>query len=245
MKRRTYLTPNWPAPKNIRAYTSTRLNGFSTAPFDSFNLGDYVNDDPYCVNQNKTALIDDLTLPEAPLFLNQVHGDCAVRIEEHTTAPEADASFTTKKNKVCAVLTADCLPVLLCNREGTEVAAIHAGWKGLLVNVIEATIKSMQSSPDDLIAWMGPGLGPDHFEMGNEVYADFLNTNPDYANAFKRDGKRWLFNAYTIGDLQLKHAGINAIYGGDFCTFKDKERFYSYRRDKGVTGRMTSLIYIT
>lgn len=245
MTNRTYLTPDWPAPKNIRAYTSTRQNGFSKAPFDSFNLGTYVNDNLDCVNKNVVALVNDLQLPELPLWLHQVHGNRAVRIEEQTTAPDADTSFTQQKNKVCAVLTADCLPVLVCNREGTEVAAIHAGWKGLLVNAVDAAIKAMYSSPDDLIAWMGPGLGPNNFEMGDDVYADFLNAHPNYAQGFTRHSDRWLFNCYTIGKMQLQRAGVNSIYGGGLCTFDDKDHFYSYRRDKGTTGRMASLIYIS
>ena len=244
MSNRTYLIPDWPAPKNIRAYTSTRQHGFSKKPFDSFNIAQYVGDDPEWLQANIDALVNDLQLPEVPLWLRQVHGNHAVRIEACKAIPQADASFTQQKNKVCAVLTADCLPILISNREGTEVAAIHAGWRGLLGNVIVASIKKMQTSADDLMAWMGPALGPEHFELGDEVYADFLNANPDYAAGFKRKKQRWHLNCYAIATWQLQQAGIHAIYGGGLCTFNDKERFYSYRRDNAKTGRMTSLIFI-
>lgn len=245
MNNRMYVTPDWPAPKRIRAYTTTRNGGFSQAPFDSFNLAAYVNDDIEHVDANQSALIKDLDLPKAPIWLHQVHGNCAVRIDECNTSPDADASITQKENTICAVLTADCLPVLLCNRDGTEVAAVHAGWKGLLVNVIDATIAAMHASPDDIIAWMGPALGPDHFELSHNVYADFLNANPDYGTAFDPHNKRWHLDCYAIAKIQLMNAGVTNIYGGDFCTFKERDRFYSYRRDKGITGRMASLIYIT
>jgi len=234
-----------PAPTHIRAYTSTRLGGFSQPPFNAFNLANYVEDEVATVADNINLLVEDLDLPEVPRWLHQVHGTYAVPAEAIQNTPDADGSFTQARNIVCAVLTADCLPVLLCNRDGTEVAAVHAGWKGLLANVIEATISAMHSSPDDLIAWMGPALGPGHFALGETERANFLNANPDYTHALDYTAPRWHLNCYTLATLQLHNAGVGAVYGGDLCTYEDKERFYSFRRDKGRTGRMASLIVIT
>lgn len=235
MSNKTYITPEWPAPKNIRAYTTTRDHG---------NIATYVDDNPDVVVGNITRLVEDLQLPETPVWLRQVHGDRAVRIDEQTESPEADASYTQQRHTVCAVLTADCIPLLVCNRDGTEVAAIHAGWQGLLVNVINASINALTSSPEDLLVWMGPALSQKNFEMGNEIYANFLNANPDYASAFQRQNNKWYLDGYAIAKKQLQDANVNAVYSGDYCTYDDK-RFYSYRRDRGNTGRMTSLIYMT
>lgn len=240
---RKYLLPDWPAPKNIRAYTTTRQGGHSLGAYDSFNLAAYVSDDPTAVSSNIDSLVNDLNLPETPLWLNQVHGNCAVPIDECATTPQADASYTQQKNKICAVLTADCLPVLLCNRDGTEVAAVHAGWKGLLVNVIAATVAAMKTPASDLVAWLGPALSQAHFEFGNDVHADFINANPDYQTAFARRKDRWYLDPYAIAREQLKQAQVMAVYGGGLCTYANKNDFYSFRRDKGTTGRLATLIY--
>jgi polyphenol oxidase len=240
-----YIQPNWPAGSHIRAYTTTREADASSASFEAVNLASDVNGAPSAARIKLGTLKKDLSLPEMPTWLHQVHGNRAVRIDAHQNTPKADASFTQQKNKICAVLTADCLPILLCNRDGTEVAAIHAGWRGLLANVIKSTISAMHSTPDDLMAWMGPALGPEHFQLNHPIYADFLNANPDYATGFCYEHDAWQFNCYTIARLQLINVGVTAIYGGDDCTYKDAQRFYSYRRDNGITGRMASLIFMT
>lgn len=241
---RTYLVPDWPAPQHIRAFTTTRQQGHSRAPFNAFNLATYVDDDPTAVAANVGELIDELGLPESPTWLHQVHGTTAVRIEDCVDVPDADAGFTTKTNTVCAVMTADCLPILLCNRSGTEVAAIHAGWKGLLAGVIDASINALVTAPDDLLAWMGPALGPKHFEVGGEVHADFVNKHPDNNRGFTRRNGRWYLDFFRIATMNLHRCGITQIYGGEHCTFTEEEQFFSYRRDNGVTGRMASLIWI-
>ncbi len=242
---RDYLIPNWPAPKMIRALTTTRQQGHSQAPFDAFNLATYVDDDPEAVASNVSELIDELDLPESPTWLHQVHGTNVVRIEDCKNTPDADAGFTKKPHKICAVLTADCLPLLLCNQDGTEVAAIHAGWKGLLAGVIDAGINALDTPPDDLLVWMGPALCPEHFEVGNEVRADFINKHPDNNLGFIRQQGRWHLDFYRLAIMNLHRCGITHIYGGDHCTFTEDKQFFSYRRDNGVTGRMASLIYIT
>jgi len=240
-----YLQPNWPAPKNIKAYITTRENGYSQAPFNAFNIADYVGDDLDTVNKNIKTLIGELELPESPLWLNQVHGTTVTRIEDCTEIPDADAAYTSLNDKVCAVRTADCLPILLCNRDGTEVAAVHAGWKGLLAGVIDSTISALSSAPDDLLAWMGPALGPKHFEVNEAMRADFINQHPDNVTAFiYRDG-RWMMDFYLVATMNLQRFGITQIYGGEHCTFTEEAQFFSYRRDQGVTGRMASLIWIT
>jgi len=240
-----YLEPNWPAPKHIRAFTTTRQHGHSQAPFNNFNLADYVGDDPQAVIGNVEELIDELDLPKSPTWLNQVHGTKAVRIEDCTDTPDADASFTSTKNKICVVRTADCLPILFCNRSGTEVAAVHAGWKGLFAGVIDATIDALATSPDDLLAWMGPALGPEHFEINNGMRADFIDKHPDNNLGIICRNKQWYLDFYKIATMNLQRCGVTQIYGGEHCTFAEEEQFFSYRRDNGVTGRMASLIWIT
>lgn len=240
-----YIIPDWPAPAQIQAYVTTRQQGHSSPPFDSFNLASHVNDQPSAVTANINQLIEELNLPEPPSWLNQVHGNTVLYIGKHpNTLVDADASFTRERNKVCAILTADCLPILLCNRTGTEVAAIHAGWKGLLAEIIPATIAAMQTPPANLLAWMGPALGPDRFPIGDDIYQRFLNLHPDNKKSFFRKQAQWHLNCYNLGRLQLQRAGVTEIFGGGSCTYENDSHFYSYRRDNKVTGRMASLIFI-
>ena len=242
---RNYLTPDWPTPNHGRAFTTTRAQGHSQTPFNEFNLANYVEDDPEAVSANVNELTNELDLPETPRWLHQVHGTTALRAEACTNSPDADASFTTQRNTVCVVMTADCLPILLCNRSGTEVAAIHAGWKGLLAGVIDSSIEALSSSPDDLLAWMGPALGPKHFAVGDDVRADFINRHPDNLKGFTQQKTRWHLDFYKIATMNLQRCGVTHIYGGEHCTFAEDNDFFSYRRDNGLTGRMASLIWIT
>jgi YfiH family protein len=222
-----YIKPNWPTSKNVRAFVTTKACG---------NLADYVGDDLEKVLANRKKLCQELNLPSEPIWLTQVHGNNVICADNVDYRPEADAAFTTLPNIVCVVLTADCLPVLLCDRKGTKVAAIHCGWRSLSAGIIEKTIQKMQTS--ELLAWLGPAIGPKVYEVGKEVYEKF---SPD---AFKKIGKeKWLADIYALAKQQLLACGVRNIYGGGFCTYTDSKRFFSYRRE-GNTGRMASLIYL-
>ena len=240
------IIPDWPLPPNVKAIQTTRKGGFSRAPYDTFNLGSHVEDDPLHVDRNRQLL--NPYVPTEPVWLTQVHGVAVVDAGATTCAPEADAAFAKTKAAVCVVMTADCLPILFCNQEGTVVAATHAGWRGLCDGVIESTVKALQVPPDSLMAWLGPAIGPEAFEVGEEVRQEFIAKHADSENAFStsQDGK-WLGNIYHLAQQRLRQLGVNAIYGGgidqDFCTYTDSERFFSYRRD-GKTGRMASLIWL-
>jgi polyphenol oxidase len=240
-----YLLPNWPAPKNVRAYSTTRLGGHSSKPFDNFNMGARAADDPAVVEANRNQLIAELALPNPPLWLQQVHGIQVVRADQAPIYPTADASFTEKPGVVCVVLTADCLPVLICNRQGTQVAALHAGWRGLVAGIIETTLKTMSINPQDTLAWLGPAIGPKMFEVGDEVRQQFLAHDVKAQSAFvPKENQKWLANLYLLATQRLANYGVTQIYGGNYCTYTDAQLFFSHRRDQGKTGRMASLIWL-
>jgi YfiH family protein len=240
-----FIEPNWPAPKHIKAYTSLRTGGVSQMPYDQFNLGDHVGDDAHKVAANREILKKTLQLPNDPIWIQQVHGVDVVAATPENKERAADASFTNENQQICAVLTADCLPILLCDRKGTHVAAIHAGWRGLLNGVIETTLATMNLDTHEILAWLGPAIGPNHFEVGNEVRDAFLNHNSEASTAFKPSpNQRWMADLYALARMRLAKQGITAIYGGDYCTYTDANLFYSYRRDGGKTGRMATLIWI-
>lgn len=240
------IVPEWPAPAGVRALITTRRGGVSLAPYDSFNLGCHVGDDPAHVEQNRAMLR--AILPSEPVWLEQVHGVDVVVADIarfRVRKPKGDAVVSRLPNTVCAVMTADCLPVLLTSREGLVVGAAHAGWRGLLDGVIEATVRSMSVEPSELIAYLGPAIGPNHFEVGPEVREKFTRLSPLAAQAFHAGrGDRWFADIYRLARQRLEAIGVppSAIYGGNLCTVSDPERLYSYRRD-GVTGRMASLIW--
>ncbi|MCW8972882.1 MAG: peptidoglycan editing factor PgeF [Gammaproteobacteria bacterium] len=237
------IPPSWPAPANVHAAVTTRQGGVSRAPYDSLNLGDHVGDDPTAVAHNRLLLRESLALPSEPHWLSQVHGNCAIDAADSPSGCEADAVFSRDASEVCAVLTADCLPVLLCDSGGSVVAAVHAGWRGLLDGVIENTVARM-AGWGEILAWLGPAIGPQAFEVGEEVRQAFINEDVATAGAFAPSpAGRWLADIYALARRRLQRAGVDAIYGGEYCTFSDPERFYSYRRD-GVTGRMASLIWM-
>ncbi|TNF35721.1 MAG: peptidoglycan editing factor PgeF [Gammaproteobacteria bacterium] len=237
-----FLYADWPAPANVHALVTTRRGGVSESPYDTFNLAHHVGDNPAAVMQNRERLRTHLRLPSEPVWLEQVHGVQVINAAEPGSR-QADAAFTQQKNMVCAVMTADCLPVLICDRRGTQVAAAHAGWRGLHAGVIEATLKQFSCSPRDLLVWLGPAIGPEAFEVGDEVRNAFIQdmAQSDIAFRASRPG-HWLANIYELARLRLQRYGIDQIYGGGLCTYHDRERFYSYRRD-GKTGRMASLIW--
>lgn len=238
-----FLYPDWPAPSNIRSLVTTRRGGFSRPPYDSFNLGDHVGDEPEAVAGNRALLRQ--YCPAEPKWLKQVHGVRVARADVMDSPVEADAGLAFRAGKVCAVLTADCLPVLFCDRHGEVVCATHAGWRGLAGGVLEASVMSMQCQPENILAWLGPAIGPQAFEVGDEVREAFIRDLASTEAAFTPSlpGK-WLADLYQLARFRLARAGVSEIYGGGFCTFTDRERFYSYRRD-GTTGRMASLIWRT
>jgi len=243
-----YIKPNWPAPKNIIAYTTTRLHeqGKSKPPYNNFNLAMHVDDNLNDVLQNRAILAKDLHLPNNPCWLKQEHTIDTVKIEKFSewSDPIADASYTLENNLISAVLTADCLPILITDTEGSLVSAIHAGWKGLVAGIIEAAIKALPVQAKNLIAWMGPAIGPAAFVVGEEVKQQFISFDKTAKIAFKstvEPNKFWC-NIYLLGKQRLNSVGVHNIYGGEFCTYSDPQKFYSFRRD-GVTGRIATLIY--
>ena len=241
-----FIQPDWPAPAVIRALVTTRAGGVSQPPYDSLNLGDHVGDDPAAVALNRQRLR--AFLPAEPKWLKQVHGTTVARADKLTDAAEADAAVSFTPGTVCTVLTADCLPVLFCDRQGTRVAVAHAGWRGLAAGVLEASVAAMQCPPGDVLAWLGPAIGPQAFEVGKEVREVFVNQNPEDAVAFRPHASRltpnhFLADIYELARLRLVRAGVRDVYGGGLCTYTDAGRFYSYRRDK-TTGRMASLIWL-
>lgn len=235
------ITPDWPAPAQVKSLMTTRLGGVSQGPYASLNLGSHVEDDAAAVAANRAQLRS--MLPAEPVWLNQVHGTRVVQAERAVGVPDADASYTRQPGVVCAVLTADCLPVLFCARDGSVVAAAHAGWRGLAAGVLEAALAAMQVPPDEVMVWMGAAIGPDAFEVGGEVRDAFIARHPQSVAAFKPQQQTWLADIYTLARIRLNACGVTAIYGGEGCTYTDATRFYSYRRD-GVTGRMATLIWI-
>lgn len=236
------LRPEWPAPARVRALQTLRGGGVSQAPWDTFNLGEHVGDDPAHVAANRLLLR--AHLPAEPHWLTQVHGMAAVDAEKCAKNENADAAYTQRSNTVCVVMTADCLPVLFCDRAGSVVAAAHAGWRGLLGGVLESTIAAMAVPPGQLLAWLGPAIGPDRFEVGDEVRAAFLADDAGAAVAFVAHAPgKWLADIYALARRRLLRAGVEGIYGGGLCTVSQPGQFFSYRRD-GVTGRMASLIWL-
>lgn len=240
-----FIKPDWPAPETVKAVTSTRDGGVSVAPFDSFNLGLHVDDEANAVLHNRELLKKQLSLQQDPVWLTQTHSTTIIEATPATALQAADASFTQHKNLTCAVLTADCLPVLMCDKAGTTVAAVHAGWRGLMNGIVEKTIAALPCKPKDVLVWLGPAIGPEAFEVGVDVYDSFTSQDPQADAAFiQTEATHWHFNIVTEAKRRLQTVGVIEVYGGDRCTFTEKEHFFSYRRD-GVTGRMGSLVWIT
>lgn len=235
------ITPDWPVPAHVKSLMTTRAGGVSVGPFASWNLGAHVHDDPLAVAENRCRLRDGL--PAEPIWLNQVHSTQVIQADTASGVPNADASYTRTPQTVCAVLTADCLPVLFCARDGSAVAAAHAGWRGLAGGVLEATLAAMHLPPDQVIAWLGAAIGPDAFEVGSEVHDTFIASHPQSVAAFTPHQQKWLADIYALARIRLNACGVSAVYGGGLCTYTDAARFYSYRRD-GATGRMATLIWL-
>ncbi len=240
----SWIEPDWPAPPQVRALTTTRQGGCSAPPYAGWNLASHVGDNPQAVACNRALLRERLALPAEPLWLQQVHGCTVAESGASPQGWEADAAYAALPGRVCAVLTADCLPVLLCDREGMQVAAVHAGWRGLAAGVIEAALDRFTGSGSDILAWLGPAIGPKAFEVGDEVCDAFLRHDPAAQAAFvaTRPG-HWLADIYRLARQRLQARGVGFVGGGNYCTVSDPGRFFSYRRD-GRTGRMASLIWI-
>lgn len=240
-----WISPDWPAPLNVKALTTLRWGGRSQKPFDSFNLALHVNDDPAAVTENRRILQKSAQLPSEPLWLAQVHGTKTIEAGEYATLsspPEADASVAFQKNQICAVLTADCLPLLLCDQKGTRVSAVHAGWRGLAAGVLESALETLDCDPRSILVWLGPAIGSKAFEVGEEVLAAF--NKPEEQVAFIATPKgTWHADLYHLATLRLNRLGVHQIFGGGLCTYYDSDSFFSYRRDQ-KTGRMASLIWL-
>lgn len=240
-----WIEPDWPVAKNIHAAVTLRTGGVSQGAFNSLNPALHVNDDSKRVLSNRKTIVDMLNLPADPVWLEQIHSNQVVNVDKFSKKLiQADASYTHQPNIVCGVLTADCLPILLSassKQKPTKVAAIHAGWRGLLSGIISQTITVFNES--DIIAWLGPAIGPNCFEVGHEVQQMFVNKSNKYSAAFKQKNKdKFLADIYKIAKIELASQGVSKVYGGDLCTFTDSKNFYSYRRD-GETGRMATLIW--
>lgn len=235
-----WIKPDWPVAKNIHAAVTLRSGGLSCSAFDSLNPADHVNDQPDKVKGNRKIISKMLELPAEPIWLQQTHGNKVVKADKTSQLIQADASYTDQANTVCVILTADCLPILLASTDGIKIAAIHAGWRGLLAGVISNTFTYFETN--NIIAWLGPAIGPDCFEVGGEVRNLFVNKSTQFSSAFKKNGDKYLADIYQLAAIELASIGITQVYGGNFCTVTDKERFYSYRRD-GETGRTATLIW--
>lgn len=260
-----WILPEWPAPPRVHALITTR--GVGVGPYASMNLGAHVGDDPAAVAENRRRLR--AHVPSDPVWLTQVHGTQVVCADQCAAGAEADAAFSRAPGTVCAVLTADCLPVLLCDTAGTVVAAAHAGWRGLAAGVIESAVRAMEVPPARLLAFLGPAIGPRAFEVGPDVRKAFLAHAPEAAAAFAAvrgstgsprtdcsarpepvEGRtapdpegKWLADLYLLARQRLNALGVARVFGGGWCTFAETERFFSFRRER-VTGRMASLIWI-
>lgn len=259
------MYPDWPAPPTVRAAFTLRRGGVSRPPYDSLNLGAHTGDELAAVEENRRRVRAALQLPTDPAWLAQQHGASVVALEggaggaarlgpshpDPDELPRADAAFTRQPGQVCAIQVADCMPVLFAARDGAAVAAAHAGWRGLAAGVLEATVAALRGhaggggmAPDELIAWLGPAIGPEHFEVGEEVRAAFLEHDPAAGRAFLRNARgRWQCDLYALARARLAAAGVQDVYGGGWSTYGDRTRFFSYRRD-GRCGRMGALVWI-
>lgn len=240
----SWVIPDWPAPPRVRAVTTTRAGGVSAGPWASMNPADHVGDAGSAVATNRQRLVTRLALPVAPRWLTQVHGTRVVDAADGFESTAADAVVARAPGSVCAVLTADCLPVLLCDAAGREVAAAHAGWRGLAAGVLEQTVARMQAPGHELLAWLGPAISAAAYVVGEEVRIAFICRDARAAEAFRPAAAGgWHADLYALARQRLGSCGVTAVYGGNFCSYRDRERFFSYRRD-GVTGRMASLVWL-
>ncbi|EOI3569330.1 purine nucleoside phosphorylase YfiH [Cronobacter dublinensis] len=238
------ITPQWPLPPGVAACSSTRHGGVSLPPYDALNLGAHCGDNPEHVEENRRRFYQAANFPGAPVWLEQVHGKEVLHLTGGPYASKrADASYTRERGTVCAVMTADCLPVLFCDTAGREVAAAHAGWRGLCEGVLEETVSCFEAAPATIQAWLGPAIGPQAFEVGPEVRDAFIAKDAAAAEAFRPHGEKYLADIYLLARQRLASVGVTAVYGAERCTHSESQDFFSYRRD-GTTGRMASFIWL-
>ncbi len=242
------IRPDWPAPETVQAFTSTRKNGYSSAPYASLNLAQHVEDDRSLVERNRDRLIEHFNLLSQPIWLQQTHSNTVIMADDFQNSlipPEADASWTSRSGVVCAVLTADCLPVFFTNKQGDRVAVAHAGWRGVLNGIISTSFFATGIAAEDCLVWLGPAIGAENFEVGVDVYEAFISKSTENTIAFRQtDDQHWLCDIYQLARIECQQIGIHSIYGGGRCTYSDEEHFYSFRRDGTQTGRMASLIWL-
>ena len=237
------LTPEWPAPANVRAAFTLRHHGVSKGPYDSLNVGARVGDEPAAIAENRRRLRAQLQLPQEPAWIDQVHGTEVLDLDSTAPPAAADAAFTRRAGRVCVVQVADCLPVLITARDGSVVAAAHAGWRGLAAGVLEATVRRLAVEPGQAMVWLGPAIGQAHFEVGDEVRQVFLARDAAAAAAFAANARgRWQCDLARLARGRLAALGVSAVFGGGWCTHADASRFFSFRRD-GRCGRMAALIW--
>ncbi|MBI4006186.1 MAG: peptidoglycan editing factor PgeF [Gammaproteobacteria bacterium] len=239
-----WIPAKCPVPDNVHAGTTTRMGGMSDPPYDTFNLAEHVGDNPKSISHNRELLRKQLNLPAEPRWLKQIHGNRVITAQTENLTVPADGIITDQANTVCVVLTADCLPLLLCDAQGTKVAAVHVGWRGFSKNIIANTIEMFSAKRKHIMAWMGPCISTSHYEVGAEVRDACLNVCAIAGQAFTpgRDDY-WYADLHELVRCQLEYLGIENIYGGDYCTYSDSKLFFSHRRD-GITGRMASLIWM-
>lgn len=237
------IIPNWPAPNNVKAFCSTRDGGFSLPPYDGLNVGMHVGDDPATVAKNRDWLQQYCQMPSAPIWLNQTHSTRVIAVNQPCDdVLDADGIVTSTPHVVCSAMTADCLPVLITNTQGSQVAAVHAGWRGLAGGIVE---QALDKFSDDVVVWLGPAIGPEVFEVGDEVRQAFCDYDSDAQRAFlatSNDGK-WLADIAQLARLRLAKIGVEQVVNSHLCTYQHDQQFYSYRRD-GVTGRQACFIWI-
>jgi YfiH family protein len=241
-----FIVPNWPAPANVKAVCTTSKGGYSMPPFAQLNLATHVEDNPHDVARNRAWLSEQLHLPNAPMWLNQVHGTTIV--PHHgllpDAAPTADAAYTTDVDAVCAVLTADCLPVLICNQLGTQVAAVHAGWRGLSQGILSKSIATFTSPTSEILVFLGPAIHPSAFAVGETVLRHFVDRHPAMKQAFHQQHNQYYADLYQLARLELTELGVQKIFQSNYCTYRDQNLFFSYRREQ-QTGRQASLIWLS
>lgn len=240
----SWIKPDWPLPDGVQAAVTLRDGGVSQGSYASLNPATHVADDSAAVAENRRIIRQQLGLPSEPVWLQQVHGIEVIKANPapENAIPHADASYSDQAGTVCAVLTADCLPLLFCSDDGEKIAAAHGGWRGLQAGIIQQTLNALNCS--ELSVWLGPAIGPQQFEVGDDVRQAFVDNSPIHATAFiVKTPDKWLADIYLLARQQLNALGVDRVYGGDFCTVSDASRFYSYRRDGATTGRMASLIW--
>ncbi len=240
------ILPQWPAPPAVRAAFTLRTGGVSAPPFDTLNTASHVGDHPGAVSANRSRLRERLQMPSEPVWLEQVHGCRVADLDvEPGPLPMADAAVTRTPDRVCVVQVADCLPVLLCAADGSAVGAAHAGWRGLAAGVLESSVRALRTPPAQVLAWLGPAIGPARFEVGEDVHSAFTVGDPGASSAFVKNTRgRWQCDLYALARRRLEAAGVGRVFGATWCTYCEPQRFFSYRRD-GRCGRMAALIWMS